>query len=116
MVGSTDAHSVLDAHTYFQNASTVVFSKTDHILDAIAAGYSVAAEHLPGENTRIYGPFRLVKYAQFLFFHYFPIHNALCNAAGQTIMGYLCGTIQKETVESLERSVLQYEKRFFGRS
>lgn len=115
VVGSTDSHSVLDEHPHFKYASTIAFAENFDVLDAVASGMSVAAEHLPGENTRVYGPFRLVKYAQFLLQNYFPIHNQLCEAAGQAIMGYLYDRTVKDTVEALENRILDFEKQFFGR-
>lgn len=115
VVGSTDSHSVLEANTHFKKASTIVFAENNEILSAVESGFSVAAEHLPGENTRVYGAFRLVKFAQFLLQNYFPIHNSLCKAAGQTIKGYLYDDKGlKTTVEMLEKRVSEFEHEFFG--
>lgn len=115
VVGSTDSHSVLDANTHFKKASTIVFAE-DGVLKAVADGFSVAAEHLPGENIRVYGPFRLVKYAHFLLANYFPVHNALCMASGTAISCLLSGDDTLiNTVEILEAKVTQFEQQFFGR-
>ena len=115
VVGSTDSHSVLDARTHFKNASTIAFVQNGDVLGAVASGYSVAAEHLPGESTRVYGPFRLVKYAQFLLQNYFPVHNRLCQAAGTAILGLVCGENINALAEAQEARVASFEQKFFGR-
>lgn len=115
VVGSTDSHSVLDARTHFKNASTIAFVQNGDVLGAVASGYSVAAEHLPGESTRVYGPFRLVKYAQFLLQNYFPVHNRLCQAAGTAILGLVCGENINALAEAQEARVAAFEQKFFGR-
>ncbi len=108
-----------DTHSAFGDAirgSTYVFTENDHIEAAVLEGYCVAAEHLPGEAIRLYGPYRLVRYARFLADCYFPVHTDLCAAAGQVMLDYAMGESSlKPLVESLETRVIDFEHKFFGR-
>ncbi len=116
IVGSTDAHSVFNEGGAQIKASTVAFVKDNDIIRAISDGYSVAVEHIMGETPRIYGDFRMVKYAWFLWENYFPVHSELCSASGTTILGYINGESKvKSVVEALEKRIKNYEKKFFGR-
>lgn len=115
IVGSTDSHSVLDKG-YFGKAATIAFAENDDVLGAVSDGFSVAVETLPGENVRVYGSLRLVKYAQFLLRNYFPIHCELCSASGLFIEEYVHGDeAAKELIEKIEDRILKAEKEFFGR-
>ena len=114
VVGSTDGHTVL--FKYFDSSSTYVFADGDDIKGAVLNGYSVAAEHQENTPVRLYGTFRLVRYARFLAEHYFPMHNDLCEASGNAITEYISGNKEmKPIVEALEKRVLDFEKKFFGR-
>lgn len=113
IVGSTDNHSVLREHI---NASTYIFAVNNDIKSAILDGYTVAAEHLENEATRLYGSYRLVRYARFLTDNYFPIHNQLCMSSGQVMVDYVQGDKStKELLEALEERILKFESEFFGR-
>lgn len=116
VVGSTDSHTVLWDGNEFK-ASTYVFTENSNIKKAVLEGYSVAVEHQPDEkNIRLYGPYRLVRYARFLTDYYFPLHNELCSSAGPVIRDYIQGDkTVKPLVEALEQRVTDFEKRFFGR-
>jgi hypothetical protein len=48
-------------------------------------------EALSGETARAHGPFRLVKYAQFLLREVFPEHDALCAQEGRLMLAHLAG-------------------------
>lgn len=116
VVGSSDSHSVLRSNTLFNKQSTVVFAKNDDIIKAVSEGYSVAVEHLPGENTRVYGDFRLMKYTHFLLDTYFELHNELCFASGRFIEDYVHGDEDaKELILNIEKRTEKFEKEFFGR-
>ncbi len=113
VVGSTDNHSVLCA---FDRASTYVFTENGDVTSAIEEGYSVAAEHWPGDVTRFYGPYRLVRYARFLADHYFPLHTELCASSGKVITDYVQGDLSlKLLIEALEKRITDFENKFFGR-
>lgn len=114
VVSSTDNHGVLGK---FANASTYVFTENNNITEAVLEGYSVAVEHLHHEeNTRFYGPYRLVRYARFLTDYYFPLHNELCASSGPVIRDYIQGQKEvKSLLEALEKRISDFEKEFFGR-
>lgn len=117
VVGSTDCHSVLNNDVPFDSASTFVFAEDSDVNEAVMSGYSVAAEHYCDEPTRLYGDYRLVRYARFLEDNYFPIHANLCTCSGLLIDDYVNGeTRLKETIELMEERILEHEKRFFGRA
>jgi len=93
IVGASDSHGTEDSY-WFTWLSTIVFSQDNQlqsIIDAVKGFYSVAVERYPGENYRIYGPYRLVKYALFLLNEYFPLHDALCYEEGRLMKDYICG-------------------------
>jgi len=93
IVGSSDAHGTED-DAWFNWFYTLVFSKNmelDSITSAVKDLYSVAVECYPGEAFRIYGPYRLVKFAQFLMYEYFPLHDLLCAEEGRLMKDYICG-------------------------
>lgn len=93
IVGSSDSHGTEDSY-WFKWIYTIVFSKDmelTSIIDSVKDLYSVAIEHYPGEAFRIYGPLRLVKYANFLLNEYFPLHDLLCIEEGRLMKDYICG-------------------------
>ena len=113
VVGSTDNHCVMD---YFSKAATIIFDEDDDIIKTISQRYSVAVESLKDENYRIYGEWRLVRYAQFLMDYYFPLHNELCFASGLFMEDYVHGDNEvRALIEKTEERLAGYEKAFFGR-
>jgi hypothetical protein len=48
-------------------------------------------EAIPGAAARAYGPFRLVRYAQYLMREIFPAHDALCVEEGRLMQIYIAG-------------------------
>ena len=93
IVGSSDSHGT-DPASWFGVGRTVVFSKDtelDSLCDAIKNGYSVAIEQQYGEDERVYGSYRMVKYARFLLDYYFPSHNELCVEEGILMREYALG-------------------------
>ena len=49
---------------------------------------------LPGETARAFGPFRLVRYAQFLMREVFPAHDDLCREEGRLMLEHAAGDMQ----------------------
>ena len=93
IVGSSDSHGT-DPVSYFGVGQTVVFAKDmeqDSICDAIKQGYSVAIEKAYGEQERVYGSYRMIKYARFLLDYYFPAHDELCVEEGILMREYALG-------------------------
>ncbi len=94
IVGSSDSHGT-DPASYFGLGKTVVFAKDrtlDSICDAVKGFYSVAIEQqYGGEEERVYGSYRLVKYTRFLLDYYFPSHDELCVEEGRLMREYALG-------------------------
>ncbi|HHW31628.1 MAG TPA: hypothetical protein GXX20_08150 [Clostridiaceae bacterium] len=94
IVGVSDAHSSREGVYSFGWHYTIVFSsknEKDDLINSIKNLYSVAVEAIEGEPKRAYGPFRLVKYAQFLFREVFPLHDELCFLEGEFMRLYIEG-------------------------
>ncbi len=93
IVGVSDAHGC-ERGELFGWYYTVVFAPSSDLPDlmtSIKDFYSVAIETLPGETMRAFGPFRLVKYAQFLLREIFPLHDELCLEEGRLMLAHLAG-------------------------
>lgn len=93
IVGSSDSHGT-DPANHFGKGQTLVFAKDmekDSLCNAIKNLYSVAIEQHPGEQLRVFGSYRLVKYARFLLDRYFPAHDELCVEEGRLMREYALG-------------------------
>ena len=118
IVGSTDVHSTVQfGLSHCATAHTLVFAASpEEIPSAVMDCYSVAVETLPQENKRVYGPFRLVKYAQFLLDYYYPLLDPLYQASGTMILEYFKGDLAcKSIIEAIEHKIKQSELDFFGK-
>lgn len=93
IVGSSDSHGTEQADLfgwYF----TLVFSLTPDLPDIIGGVNglkSVAVEAITGELPRAFGPFRLVKYAQYLLREVLPLHDELCVEEGRLMLAHAAG-------------------------
>lgn len=93
IVGSSDSHGT-DPVSFFGIGKTIVFAKEleqESICEAIKGMYSVAIEQQYGEEERVYGSYRMVKYARFLLDQYFPAHDELCVEEGILMREYALG-------------------------
>ncbi len=91
IVGVSDAHGC-NTGRLFGWFYTVVFAERlnkESISANIKELYSVAVASLPNEHERSYGPYRLVKYTQFLLREVFPIHDRLCQREGEQMFAHL---------------------------
>ncbi len=116
VVGVSDSHGCeTDLFGWY---FTVVFAPSPDLPDLIASIknlYSVAVEALPGETVRAYGPFRFVRYAQFLLREIFPLHDELCVEEGRLLEAHAAG--DPEAAGSLHRlkgRTLQLYDRMWG--
>lgn len=91
IVGVSDAHGC-ETGELFGWYYTIVLTPSPDLPDLtenVKALYSVAVEALPGQTPRAHGPFRLVKYAQFLLREILPQHDALCVEEGRLMLAHL---------------------------
>ncbi|MHC4982644.1 MAG: hypothetical protein ACYTF6_05700 [Planctomycetota bacterium] len=93
IVGASDAHGC-ESGRLFGWYYTIVFAESAELgdlIDAIRDGRSVAVEAMPGSPVRAHGPFRLVKFAQFLLRELLPLHDDLCVEEGRLMLACLAG-------------------------
>lgn len=119
IVGSSDSHGT-DPANFFCIGKTVVFAKDTElasICGAVKDLYSVAIEQRYGEEERVIGSYRMVKYAIFLIEHYFPLHNELCVEEGVLMREYVLGDKESgEALSAISGRVKRYaEKILFGK-
>jgi predicted metal-dependent phosphoesterase TrpH len=119
IVGASDAHGC-ERGELFGWYYTIVFSPSAD-LPAVIANVkelnSVAVEAIPGTPARAHGPFRLVKYAQFLLREVFPGHDELCAGEGRLMLAHLAG--DEQAAEQLARckgQVRQYYEHLWARA
>jgi hypothetical protein len=96
IVGVSDAHGC-ETGFLFGWYYTIAFSPSTDLPDLVRSIkdlYSVAVEALPDETPRAFGPFRLVRYAQFLMREIFPFHDRLCAEEGRLMLAYAAGDPQ----------------------
>lgn len=117
VVGVTDAHGC-DRGELFGWYYTIVFSpdlELDSLIDGIKGLNSVAVEALPDNPVRVYGPYRLVKYALFLIREIFPFHDELCHEEGKLMIEYVAGNKRAATIlEGYKGRVARQMERFWG--
>ncbi len=93
VVGVSDAHGC-EADELFGWYYTLVFAPSLELADLVGSIkdlYSVAIEALPGSMPCAHGPFRLVKYAQFLLREVLPQHDELCIEEGRLMLAHITG-------------------------
>lgn len=116
VVGSSDCHKSSDPGIYFKVGLTFTFAgelTAESIIDAVKNHYSAAMETADG---RIYGTYRMVKYALFLKKYYLPHHDELCVEEGLQIAAHYRGeTDPEEAFTATCGRVGAYLRRFMGR-
>lgn len=93
IVGVSDSHG-FETGELFGWYYTIAFAEDcqlSELVGAIRGLYSVAVEAVAGETARAYGPFRLVRYAQYLMREIFPLHDALCAEEGRLMLAHAAG-------------------------
>ena len=91
---------------------SIVFSKDDcfdSIATAFKSGNAVGVSYRDGKDLspRLWGSFRLVRYAQFLMREYFPEHDELCQAEGNMMLSALRGHLSKEVISGFAKQLTQ---------
>jgi len=111
VVGSTDSHCSYPINPKGFICSTMVFSYENErkaLIDSIKKFYSVAIDTLSSEY-RMVGELRLVRYANFLYKYYFPLHDELCFEEGRLMKQYATGS------EDEKKIALEHLKFIHGR-
>jgi hypothetical protein len=96
IVGVSDSHGC-ETGSLFGWYYTIAFSPRDDLGDlvhSIKELYSVAVEALPDQAPRAFGPFRLVRYAQYLMRELLPLHDRLCVEEGRLMLAHAAGDPQ----------------------
>lgn len=124
VVGNTDSHYT-DADDPMRPAGnkggyTLVFARDrseENLLTAIRKGNSLAVSTV-GEPERIYGPYRLVKFARFLTDNFYPIYRRLCHGQGVLLSEYpVDGSPCEDTAQllsELNRRSETFAQKFYG--
>lgn len=122
IVGSSDSHCTERENEQLPTDHyTLVFAKDrswESIREAILAKRNVAVEHYEvDKNFRVYGNYRMVKYANFLLLNYYPDYMNLCHEQGVLMKEY-ARTKDKEIIELmkiLKKRTDNFNAMFFGR-
>lgn len=122
IVGSSDSHGTVNSE-WFQIGKTVVLAKEntrDAIISAIKDYKAVALEQYSWSNgekrPRIYGPFRIASYVEFLLNEYFPLHDELCREEGRAMKDYVNEVEGAgEELEYLGERTGKMLRKYFGR-
>lgn len=119
IVGSSDSHGT-DPACYFKMGKTVLFAKGElnfeSVKESISELYTVGLEYQNNESVRISGPYRMVKYAQFLLKYYFPVHDDLCVEEGIAMKNYFNKVMgAKEMLEAVHGRTEKFRKEFYKR-
>ena len=99
VVGVSDAHGC-ERGELFGWYYSIVFAPSAEFTEvrpAIQAGQCVAVEAVPGEFPRLFGPFRLVRFAYFLLREVFPLHDELCVEEGRLMRRFAGGDTRAAT-------------------
>lgn len=119
VVGCSDSHrsDASDPNHPVRGGYTLVFA-TDNtaqsLIHAIQNNFSVAI-NASGNPERIYGPYRLVKYARFLLDNYYPNYMRLCRGLGPLLSVYdHADDTVKQALSLLNQQSEQFARNFFG--
>jgi len=91
--GISDAHGI-ERSDEFGRYYTVAFARScelPDIIEAIKNVNSVAVQAVAGDYPEAHGPFRLVKYTNYLLREIFPQHDDLCYEEGRQMIEHVAG-------------------------
>ncbi|NTU77212.1 MAG: hypothetical protein HGA90_05300, partial [Alphaproteobacteria bacterium] len=93
VVGVSDAHGCETGELFgwFWTLVLAPACELPDLVSSIKELYSVAVSSLPGQTQRAFGPFRLVRYAQFLLREVLPRHDELCLEEGRLLLAHAAG-------------------------
>ncbi len=110
LLGASDAHSTKNSDSLFNKQFSFVFAKNrDEIKNAMRERKTVAVLVIDKVNYMVFGEYRLVKYARFLFDEYFPTYQKLAKKHAQALA-------EKEIVKikKIETEIAKFKKEFFA--
>lgn len=112
IVGASDCHNVVSE--LFDKFFTYAFAEdVSKVKEAVMSFNSVAVEKI-GNEYRVYGPFRLVRYARFLTDNFEPEIQSLRKGVAGKIEDVIKKTDAK-AMAKIEKTAEDYRKAFFGR-
>ena len=110
LLGASDAHSTKAADTLFNKQYSFVFARNrEGIKGAIQDRKSVAVLVIDKANYMIFGEYRLVKYARFLFDEYFSIYQKLAKKHAATL-----SVKDGAKIGQAEKEIAKFKKEFFA--
>ena len=119
VVGCSDSHrtDASDPNHPVRGGYTLAFAadrQPHSLIRAIQDGLCVAVNAV-GQPERIYGPYRLVKYARFLLDNYYPTYMRLCRGQGPLVSVYnTADNALKQTLCALNQQSESFAHQFFG--
>ena len=118
-VGCSDSHrtDASDPNHPVRGGYTLAFAadrQKDSLINAIKNGQCVAI-NTQGQPERIFGPYRLVKYARFLLDNYYPMYMRLCRGQGPLASIYSPNDDGvKQALFALNSQSEAFAQQFFG--
>jgi hypothetical protein len=110
LLGASDAHSTKAADSLFNKQYSFVFARNrEGIKEAIKDRKSVAVLVLDKVNYMIFGEYRWVKYARFLFDEYFPIYQKLAKKHAIAL-----SLKEVDKIKKIEREIAKFKTLFFS--
>ena len=113
IVGASDCHN-LNSELFGKFFTYVFCDNVANVKQGIAQLNSVAVERI-GNEYRVYGPFRLVKYARFITDQFEPYITELKKRYSRQLF-IAVNEGDKQTASAIESRVAESRKRFFGRT
>ncbi len=114
IVGSSDSHDV-EGQSCGTEYTLVFSADADGISDAITEYNSVAVLECPKDSPRIYGSFRLVKYAQFLLENFYPVYLAKTKDIGALMRVYADDGDCVDAIDYVNSKAQDFKNKYFGR-
>ncbi len=120
VVGASDSHGTWEPGRHFEDEYTYIFAHDrtlEGIKEAVKNYYSVAIEEYRGEHYRIYGDYRMVRFALFLAREFYPSYKKLCFEQGEALLRYLQGRREElPLLKALEGRTDRFVDEFYGRN
>lgn len=110
VLGASDAHSTTNPTSVFNKQYSFVFANSlSGIKNAMKEGKTVAVLVIDKNNYFVFGEFRLVKYARFLFDEYYPNYIKLTDKHAKAL-----AEKDGKKIERFEKEIKSYKEEFFA--